>query len=131
MDTSVEHGEVRLVGHLEQRLTRRVETNTPPSSRHGARPPQESTTSHLKIAVLAERRYLTQRQPFALAAALMDAGHRADLLVPQALALDLGRCGLLDADGVVARGRSDVLLAMLRVLELTGMPTINRAASVA
>jgi ribosomal protein S6--L-glutamate ligase len=85
----------------------------------------------LHVAVLAEARYLKQRQPSALVAALVRAGHCVEQVVPEALALQVTGATPLAADGVVARGRSDVLLAALRVLEMTGTLTINRAAAIA
>jgi ribosomal protein S6--L-glutamate ligase len=85
----------------------------------------------LRIAVLAETRYLTHRQPAGVAAALAALGQSVDIVVPEDIALDIGGRDPLPVDGVVARGRSDHLLAMLSALEHVGMPTLNTSSAIA
>jgi ribosomal protein S6--L-glutamate ligase len=84
------------------------------------------------IGVLVEKRYLLQGQPGGLIAALHDAGRSVLVLDPDALCLELGDPSWLAGLGVViARGRSDELLSLLRVAELHRVPTVSRAAAVA
>jgi ribosomal protein S6--L-glutamate ligase len=78
--------------------------------------------------VLAERRYLRQRQPAGLIAALRAAGYPVELLEPGPAATAwLAECR---PDVLVARGRSDDLLQLLAVAEAAGVPVVDTVASV-
>ena len=86
----------------------------------------------LRIAVLAERRYLSQAQPTGLVAALRARGHYVTLLDPQAACYQLGDDRWLSGlDLVVARGRSWELLCLLSWAETRGIPTLNARSSIA
>jgi ribosomal protein S6--L-glutamate ligase len=94
--------------------------------------PTRRAASRFRIAVLAESRYLTQHQPAEVAVALAALGHTVEIVVPEDVALDIGGHHSLPVDGVVARGRSDHLLSVLRAIECgVGMPTINVSSAVA
>ena len=86
----------------------------------------------LTIGVLAEARYLAQSQPRALVEALQSRGHRTRLIDP---ARSVQRAGdhkwLRDLDGIVARGRSWDLFALLSAAESFGIPTVNRRDAIA
>jgi ribosomal protein S6--L-glutamate ligase len=81
------------------------------------------------VAVLVERRYLSQRQPTGLLRALQAAGHRVQLLEPAAPAA-ARRLAERPPDVLVARGRSDDLLRLLEVAEARGVPVVDPAGSV-
>jgi ribosomal protein S6--L-glutamate ligase len=85
-----------------------------------------ASTRAPRIGILAERRYLSQRAPAALAAALADAGVR-----PEVVAADDARFGLGACDLVIARGRSQALLSALSALEARGVAVMNRPAAIA
>lgn len=84
------------------------------------------------MALLVEARYLTQRQPAGLAAALQRRGVTAASVDTDRLVQDLADpwpCG--PASVVVARGRSESLLRALALAERRGIRTINCAAAIA
>jgi ribosomal protein S6--L-glutamate ligase len=81
------------------------------------------------VTVLAERRYLSQRQPGGLVGALQAAGHKVELLEPGAPAT-ARRLGGRPPDVLVARGRSDELLRLLEVAEAAGVAVVDPACSV-
>jgi ribosomal protein S6--L-glutamate ligase len=84
------------------------------------------------IGVLVERRYLSQRQPLGLVAALREAGRETRVLDPERLDVDVGDPSwLVELDGIVVRGRSWPLLCVLSVAEAHGMATVNRSAAIA
>jgi ribosomal protein S6--L-glutamate ligase len=78
------------------------------------------------IAILAEDRYLTQRQPAGLCAALQRCGHTPLLLAPETTGATLESFDL-----IVARGRSALLLELLGRAEALGVRTINRSTAIA
>ena len=79
------------------------------------------------IAIAAESRYLAQRQPAGLSAALTRAGY-----VPLFLDPDHGGSAPLEAiDLIVARGRSTTLLELLARAESLRVRTINRRTAIA
>lgn len=81
----------------------------------------------MRVALLAERRYLAQRQPLGLAAELRRRGCEVGLVDPGAGALDLtDDAWPVGVDICVARGRSDAVLARLLSAETHGIPTLNR-----
>jgi ribosomal protein S6--L-glutamate ligase len=92
--------------------------------------PNKRARGQLQIAILTESRYLTHRQPAGVAEALACLGHIVDIAVPEDVALDIGGKNSLPVDGVVARGRSEHLLSVLRAIERVGMPTVNASAAV-
>jgi ribosomal protein S6--L-glutamate ligase len=97
-------------------------SHPPGPTRAAASRPSKGT-----ILVLAESRYLEQRQPAGLVAALRARGLPVRLVDPA-----LPGCeGALEGAAVaVARGRSPALLAALEVLEARGVPVPNRAAAI-
>jgi ribosomal protein S6--L-glutamate ligase len=80
------------------------------------------------VVVLAESRYLEQRQPAGLVAALRARGV-ATRVVDPALA-GRGSRALEGAVVAVARGRSPAVLAALEELEARGVPVLNRAGAI-
>jgi ribosomal protein S6--L-glutamate ligase len=78
------------------------------------------------IVVLTETRYLEQRQPSGLVAALRARGLAVDVVDP---AVDPGAAHL-PAAVAVARGRSPAVLSALETLEARGVPVVNRAAAI-
>ena len=80
-----------------------------------------------RIAIAAEVRYVSQRQPSGLALALARSGRHPVLLDPRDLA---GSC-LLDVDLLVARGRSPDLFDLLERAESLGIATVNRRSAIA
>lgn len=85
-------------------------------ARNGARP---------LIGILAEERYLAQRQPAGLCAALQRDGHG-----PLLLGDGFADAPLEALDLIVARGRSAHLLELLCRAEALGVRTINRSSSI-
>jgi ribosomal protein S6--L-glutamate ligase len=81
-----------------------------------------------RIAVIAEERYLTQREPSALLAALRRRGLEPLVVDP---CDGRGAASLRDVKVAVARGRSPELLALLAALEARGVVTLNRSAAIA
>lgn len=86
---------------------------------------RKTTSPHPRIAIAAEARYFTHRQPAALGLALLAAGHEADFLDPTS------RAPLPDLDLLVVRGRSPEIFALLERAEAKGIRTINRRAAIA
>lgn len=87
----------------------------------------------LRIAVLAEPRYLAQNQPQGLCAALHAAGQAVTLVdagVGAGVATAAGS-DFDDFDLIVARGRSPGVLGLLARAEACGKPTLNRRAAIA
>jgi ribosomal protein S6--L-glutamate ligase len=79
------------------------------------------------VAVVAEARYLAQREPSALIGALRRRGVEprvVDPAVPGALE------ALAQVRVAVARGRSPALLDLLAALEARGVETLNRSAAI-
>jgi ribosomal protein S6--L-glutamate ligase len=88
--------------------------------------------SRLHVIVLAEGRYLSQRQPTGLVRALRGAGHAVTVIDPSSSAYDIGDHRWLDrVDLVVARGRSRELFYLLTWAEARGVRTINRSDAIA
>jgi ribosomal protein S6--L-glutamate ligase len=85
--------------------------------------------SSCSVTVLAERRYLSQRQPAGLVEALQAAGHRVEVLEAGA-PTTARRLGRRSPDVLVARGRSDDLLRLLEVAEAAGVAVVDTAGSV-
>lgn len=84
----------------------------------------------LRIAILAEHRYLAQAQPRGMSAALMGEGHDVIVLDPQAY--EVGKdLAMADVDLVVARGRSWTVLSLLGWAETLGRPILDPKSSVA
>lgn len=107
------------------------------SARATARPPQASTAAaeprrahQPRIGLLAEPRYLAQRQPRGLEAALCDGGCEVRRIDVGAYEVGTVRefAGL---DLVVARGRSRTVLGLLAWAEKLGVPVINSPAAIA
>ena len=86
----------------------------------------------MRIAILAEERYLAQKQPADLVAALTARGERVAVIEPDSDAARLDDTGWLDDfDLVVARGRSWCVLCVLACAEARGIRTINRRRAIA
>ncbi|MFL5417267.1 MAG: RimK family alpha-L-glutamate ligase [Myxococcales bacterium] len=86
---------------------------------------RKTTSPHPRIAIAAELRYFTHRQPAALGLALLAAGHEAEFLDPTS------RAPLPDLDLLVVRGRSPEIFALLERAEAKGIRTTNRRAAIA
>jgi ribosomal protein S6--L-glutamate ligase len=83
-------------------------------------------------ALLAEGRYLAQRQPSGLVGELRRRGCAVSVIDPGSRAIKLtDPSWLTGIDVCVARGRSDALMSRLLAAERHGRPTINRASAVA
>ena len=91
-----------------------------------------------RLAVLADRRYLTQTMPRALIEALIRRGVRAEVVCADDCRFDPntgvietsdGWSCLTEYDGVVARTRHGLGLVMLAFAEAHGLPTINTYAA--
>src|SRR3954467_10949491 len=78
-----------------------------------------------RIAIAAEARYFTHRQPAALGLALLAAGHEAEFLDPAS------RAPLPDLDLLIVRGRSPEIFDLLDRAEARGIRTMNRRAAIA
>jgi ribosomal protein S6--L-glutamate ligase len=88
--------------------------------------------AHLHVGVLVEGRYRAQVQPAGLIVALKRGGHRVRVIDADDTAHEVSGapwCATLDV--VVARGRSQSVLLLLKQAELAGTRTINRRASIA
>jgi ribosomal protein S6--L-glutamate ligase len=84
-----------------------------------------------EIALLAERRYLAQRQPLGLAAELRRRGCTVRLIDPGSTAISLtDDSWLTRVDLCVARGRSHAVLSRLLSAERRGVPTLDRYSAV-
>jgi ribosomal protein S6--L-glutamate ligase len=86
----------------------------------------------LRVAVIAERRYLTHLQPQGMVASLKKAGHSVVVVDPEERSFNAGdHHWLQNIDVGVARGRSWGVLCLLRWLETQGVLTINSRAAIA
>lgn len=84
----------------------------------------------MKVAVVAERRYLDQAQPAGLVRALLDRGVAVQLVDADSRATRVGDNAWLEGvDVVVVRGRSTATLVMAASAECAGVPTVNRRAA--
>jgi glutathione synthase/RimK-type ligase-like ATP-grasp enzyme len=93
---------------------------------------QPDTAGAVQVALLLERRYLTQRQPRGLAAELRRRGCAVRVEDPGSGAVSLtDSAWLAGIDVCVARGRSEAVLNRLLSAERHGVPTLNRHAAVA
>jgi ribosomal protein S6--L-glutamate ligase len=82
------------------------------------------------VAVLVERRYLTQSQPAGLRAELVARGHEVGTVVTDPMAGPRRVPDWSAYDVVVARGRGRQLLALLTSAEAAGLPVVNSATAV-
>lgn len=86
----------------------------------------------LRVAVIAERRYLSHLQPQGMVASLKEAGHSVVVVDPAEWGFNAGdHDWIQNIDVAVARGRSWGVLFLLRWLEIQGVPTINPRAAIA
>lgn len=86
----------------------------------------------IRVAVIAERRYLSHAQPQGMIEALAAAGHSVLLIDPEEHAYDAGESAWMkDVDVAVARGRSWSVLCLLEWLERRSVAVINSRASIA
>jgi ribosomal protein S6--L-glutamate ligase len=91
---------------------------------------QNVTRRRLRIAILAEERYLLQAQPQGMSTALQAEGHDVTLIDADAYEVADGK-GLNAFDLIVVRGRSWSVLALLSLAEWCGKPVLNSRASIA
>lgn len=88
--------------------------------------------SCLCVAVLAERRYLPQRQPAGMISFLEQLGHAVLVIDPEDTAIEPDdHTWMRGVDVAVARGRSWSVLYLLQWLESMGVAIINRRAAIA
>jgi ribosomal protein S6--L-glutamate ligase len=88
--------------------------------------------SCLCVAVLAERRYLSQPQPAGMISVLEQLGHAVLVIDPEDTAIEPDdHTWMPSVDIAVARGRSWSVLYLLQWLESMGVATINRRAAIA
>jgi ribosomal protein S6--L-glutamate ligase len=86
----------------------------------------------VRVALLAERRYLTQRQPAGLVAELGRRECAVSLIDPDSTAISLtDDSWLAGVELCVARGRSQALLTCLLAAERRGVPTLDRHSAIA
>jgi len=84
-----------------------------------------------EVCVLVEERYLGQAQPAGVVQALTARGVAVRMVVAESVSVELsggswtGGCGV-----VLARGRSDALIGLLRSAEQAGVPVVNTAAAI-
>src|SRR3954463_5786953 len=84
-----------------------------------------TNSPHPRIAIAAELRYFTHRQPAALGLGLLAAGHQAGFLDPTS------RAPLPHLHLLVVRGPSPEIFALLERAEAKGIRTTNRRAAIA
>jgi ribosomal protein S6--L-glutamate ligase len=85
-----------------------------------------------RIAVIAERRYLSHAQPSGMIGSLRRMGHSVLVLDPESNALEVGKMGWIeDVDVAIARGRSWGVLCLLDWLEREGVRSINSRSAIA
>ncbi|MBI4291699.1 MAG: hypothetical protein HY661_09495 [Betaproteobacteria bacterium] len=84
----------------------------------------------MRIAILAEQRYLAQAQPRGMSAALKAEGHDVSLIDARAYEVAKG-VGLDGFDLIVVRGRSWSVLTLLARAESCGKPVLNSRLSIA
>ena len=99
---------------------------TAPALRASTPRDRRASRSAGPVLVLAETRYLEQRQPSGVVAALRARGVAVEVVDP---ALDPG-AAWLPASVAVARGRSPAVLDALEALEARGVPVVNRASAI-
>lgn len=99
------------------------------------RQPTRLHPRHSRVAVLREARYADHAQPAGLVEVLRSAGHEVTVVDPQAVGPGRRQHRLRDvvnsADVMVARGRSDAVLAVLRAAAEVGVPVLDPAEAVA
>jgi glutathione synthase/RimK-type ligase-like ATP-grasp enzyme len=84
-----------------------------------------------EVCVLVEERYLTQDQPAGVVQALRSRGVRVRTVVAEAVSVDLsGGSWTRGSSVVLARGRSDALIGLLRSAEQSGVPVVNTAMAI-
>jgi ribosomal protein S6--L-glutamate ligase len=93
---------------------------------------QPAADRSTRVAVIAERRYLSQAQPSGMIGALRRMGHAVLVLDPQSGALEVGENRWIEGvDVAIARGRSWGVLCLLEWLERQGVPSINTRSAIA
>jgi ribosomal protein S6--L-glutamate ligase len=90
-----------------------------------------TATGQLTVGVLAESRYLGQRQPGGLAAELRLRGHRVRAIDPDGISAVGSADWLAGIDVIVPRGRSLVLLSLVACAERHGVPVVNGRMAIA
>lgn len=83
------------------------------------------------VCVLVEERYLTQAQPAGVVQALRSRGVGVRTVVAEAVSVDLSGASWTRGSSVVlARGRSDAVIGLLRSAEQAGVPVVNTASAI-
>ena len=83
-----------------------------------------------EVCVLVEERYLTQAQPAGVVQALESRGVRVRTVVAEAVRVDLAGSRTRGSSVVLARGRSDALIGLLRSAEQSGVPVVNTSSAI-
>ena len=84
-----------------------------------------------EVCVLVEERYLTQDQPAGVVKVLESRGVGVRTVVAEAASVDLsGGSWTRGSSVVLARGRSDALIGLLRSAEQSGVPVVNTASAI-
>jgi [lysine-biosynthesis-protein LysW]--L-2-aminoadipate ligase len=90
-----------------------------------------SPTVDSEVCVLVEGRYLTQAQPAGVVQALKSRGVGVRTVVAEGVSVDLSRGSWTRGSSVVvARGRSDAVIGLLRSAEQSGVPVVNTASAI-
>ena len=90
-----------------------------------------ATNEGVEVCVLVEGRYLTQDQPAGVVQALRSRGVRVRTVVAEAVSVDLsGGSWTRGSSVVLARGRSDALIGLLRSAQQSGVPVVNAATAI-
>ncbi|MGE5321575.1 MAG: ATP-grasp domain-containing protein [Actinomycetota bacterium] len=93
---------------------------------------QQTQKNCIRVAVVAEHRYLSHAQPQGMMEALAAAGHSVLLIDPEEHAFEAGETAWMkEVDVAVARGRSWSVLCLLKWLERQSVPVINSRAAIA
>ncbi len=93
---------------------------------------EKATRQGVRVAVIAERRYLSHAQPAGMIASLRTMGHSVLLVDPENDALEVGDSAWTKrVDIAIARGRSWGVLCLLEWLERQGVPSINSRSAIA
>jgi ribosomal protein S6--L-glutamate ligase len=92
----------------------------------------KAATTSLRVAVIAEKRYLSHAQPAGMIDSLRRKGHSVLVIDPENQALEADKNGWArEVDVAIARGRSVGVLCLLAWLEHLGIPSINTRSAIA
>ena len=95
-------------------------------------PASKAARLSARVAVIAERRYLSHAQPAGMIASLRQEGHSVLVIDPENETFETGEnAWARGIDVAVARGRSWGVLCLLEWLERLGVPSINARSAIA